>query len=195
MKQAARRRANQTARRLGHNCVRTAIYPGSFDPITNGHVDVATRAAAIFDQVILGVYDAPSKRLLFNTTERVDMAREALKRLPNIRVESYAGLTVEYARGVGARFIVRGLRVISDFELEHQMALTNRELAPEIESICLMTRREYAFLSATIVKEVARLGGPVENFVPDHVVTALRIRFGGAEQQMESVIPTQLLRD
>jgi pantetheine-phosphate adenylyltransferase len=163
--------------------LKTAIYPGSFDPITNGHVDVAARAAQIFDQVILAVYDAPPKRLLFTTEERVQMAREALQHLPNLRVVSYAGLTVDFARKVGAGFIVRGLRVISDFEAEHQMAL------------CLMTRREYAFLSATIVKEIAKLGGPVERFVPLHVAQALHARFGSAEQQRESVIPTQLLRD
>ena len=175
--------------------LKIAIYPGSFDPITNGHIDVATRAAQIFDQVVLAVYDAPPKRLLFTTGERVDMARQALQHLANVRVESYAGLTVEYARQVGASFITRGLRVISDFEMEHQMALTNRELAPDIETVCLMTRREYAFLSATIVKEIARLKGPVDNFVPPHVATALRERFGSIEQQKETVIPTQLLRD
>jgi len=175
--------------------LRTAIYPGSFDPITNGHVDVATRASRIFDRVVLAVYDAPPKRLLFSTDERVIMARKALQHLPNIEVVSYTGLTVTFARQVQAQAIVRGLRVISDFELEHQMALTNRELAPEIETICLMTRREYAFLSATIVKEIAKLGGPVDNFVPAHVAQALQARFGSAEQQKESMIPTQLLRD
>ena len=175
--------------------LKTAIYPGSFVPITNGHVDVATRASHIFDQVVLAVYDAPPKKLLFTTDERVIMARQALAHLPNLRVESYTGLTVEFARKVNAKFIVRGLRVISDFELEHQMALTNRELAADIETICLMTRREYAFLSASIVKEIAKLGGPVESFVPAHVVQALRIRFGSAEQQRETMIPTHLLRD
>lgn len=175
--------------------MKIAIYPGSFDPITFGHVDVATRAAKIFDHVVLAVYDAPPKRLLFNTEERVIMARQALEHLPNLRVASYTGLTVDFARRVGAQFIVRGLRVISDFELEHQMALTNRELAPDIETVCLMTRREYAFLSASIVKEIAKLGGPVENFAPAHVADALRLRFGTAEQQKETVIPSQLLRD
>ena len=175
--------------------MKIAMYPGSFDPITNGHVDVATRAAHMFDQVVLAVYDAPPKRLLFTTEERVAMARQALAHLPNLRVSSYSGLTVTFARTLGAQNIVRGLRVISDFEAEHQMALTNRELAPEIETVCLMTRREYAFLSATIVKEIARLGGPVESFVPSHVAAALRVRFGSPEQQREAVIPTQLLRD
>jgi pantetheine-phosphate adenylyltransferase len=175
--------------------LKIAIYPGSFDPITNGHVDVATRAAAIFDRVVLAVYDAPPKRLLFTTEERVAMARQALQHLPNLLVESYTGLTVDFAHKAGACFIVRGLRVISDFEAEHQMALTNRELAPDVETICLMTRREYAFLSATICKEIAKLGGPVENFVPAHVAAALHTRFGSADQQREAVIPTQLLRD
>jgi pantetheine-phosphate adenylyltransferase len=156
---------------------------------------VATRASQIFDQVVLAVFDAPPKRLLFTTEQRVSMAQQALQHLPNVRVESYTGLTVEFAKSVGASFITRGLRVISDFEMEHQMALTNRELAPDIETICLMTRREYAFLSATIVKEIARLKGPVDNFVPPHVAKALRARFASAEQQKETVIPTQLLRD
>ncbi len=187
---------NSTADDVGKDDVlKIAIYPGSFDPITNGHIDVATRAAQIFDQVVLAVYDAPPKRLLFTTGERVDMARQALQHLANVRIESYAGLTVEFARQVGASFITRGLRVISDFEMEHQMALTNRELAPDIETICLMTRREYSFLSATIVKEIARLKGPVDNFVPPHVATALRERFSSIEQQKETVIPAQLLRD
>jgi pantetheine-phosphate adenylyltransferase len=175
--------------------MKIAIYPGSFDPITNGHIDVATRAAHIFDQVILAVYDAPPKRLLFSTEERVDMARQALQHLPNLKVAGYTGLTVDFARQANAQFVVRGLRVISDFELEHQMALTNRELAPDIETICLMTRLEYSFLSATIVKEIAKAGGSVGNFVPAHVATALQARFGSAEQQREAMIPTQLLRD
>lgn len=175
--------------------MKLAIYPGSFDPITNGHVDVATRAANIFDRVILAVYDAPPKRLSFTTDERVQMAAEALKHLPNVSVSSYTGLTVQFARAAGAKFIVRGLRVISDFELEHQMALTNRELAGEIETVCLMTRREYAFLSASIVKEIAKLGGSVDSFVPAHVAQALAGRFRRADEQRETVIPTQLLRD
>jgi pantetheine-phosphate adenylyltransferase len=145
--------------------------------------------------VVVAVYDAPPKRLLFSTGERVEMARQALSHLPNVQVDSYTGLTVEFARRVSASVIVRGLRVISDFELEHQMALTNRELAPDVDTVCLMTRREYAFLSATIVKEIAKLGGPVDNFVPAHVAHALKVRFGSLDEQRETVIPTQLLRD
>ncbi len=155
----------------------TAIYPGTFDPITNGHVDVANRAAALFDRLIVAVYDRPMKNLLFSTPERVDMAREALEELSNVEVTSYSGLTVNFARSMDARVIVRGLRALSDFELEFQMALTNRKLAPEIETICLMTRQEHAFLSSSIAKEIAMVGGCVDQMVPPHVSSALKEKF------------------
>ena len=155
----------------------TAIYPGTFDPITNGHVDVATRAAALFDSLVVAIYDRPIKNLLFSTPERVDMAQEALAELTNVQVMSYSGLTVNFARGMGARVIVRGLRALSDFELEFQMALTNRKLAPEIETICLMTRQEHAFLSSSIAKEIAMVGGCVDQMVPLHVAAALKDKF------------------
>lgn len=155
----------------------TAIYPGTFDPITNGHVDVATRAAALFDDLVVAVYDRPIKDLLFSTPERVDMAQEALEELANVKVTSYSGLTVNFSRSVGARAIVRGLRALSDFELEFQMALTNRKLAPEIETVCLMTRQEHAFLSSSIAKEVAMVGGCVDQMVPSHVAAALKDKF------------------
>ncbi len=155
----------------------TAIYPGTFDPITNGHVDVATRAAALFEHLVVAVYDRPIKNLLFSTAERVDMAREALAELNNVEVTSYSGLTVNFARSTGARVVVRGLRALSDFELEFQMALTNRKLAPEIETICLMTRQEHAFLSSSIAKEVAMVGGCVDQMVPPHVTSALKEKF------------------
>ena len=154
-----------------------AIYPGTFDPITNGHVDVATRAAALFDGLIVAVYDRPIKNLLFSTPERVDMAREALEELTNIEVVSYSGLTVNFARSMGAHVIVRGLRALSDFELEFQMALTNRKLAPELETICLITRQEHAFLSSSIAKEIAMVGGCVDQMVPSHVAAALKEKF------------------
>ncbi len=157
--------------------MRTAIYPGTFDPITNGHVDVATRAAALFDRLIVAVYDRPLKTLLFATDERLAMTQEALKELPNILVQSYSGLTVNFARSVGAQVIVRGLRVLSDFELEFQMALTNRKLAPEIDTVCLITRQEYAFLSSSIAKEIAMVGGCVDQMVPPHVTRALKDKF------------------
>ena len=170
-----------------------AIYPGSFDPITNGHIDIATRAAELFDHVFLAVYDRPLKNLLFSTSERLAMAREALKDLPNVSVESYNGLTANYARSVEARAIVRGLRVLSDFELEFQMALTNRKLAPEIETVCLITRQENMFLSSSVCKEIALVGGCVDQMVPPHVARALGERFsllgadGGGKVQIVSL--------
>lgn len=173
----------------------SAIYPGSFDPVTNGHIDIATRAANLFDLVIVAVYDTPSKQLLFTTEERVSMMAQALRDISNIRVESYSGLTVDFARKVGAKVIVRGLRVVSDFEWEFQMALMNRKLAPEIDFVCLMTNLKYSYLSSTIVKEVARLGGDVSDLVPPHVVQALKARFGDGGVAAQAVVPVHLLRD
>jgi pantetheine-phosphate adenylyltransferase len=172
-----------------------AVYPGSFDPITNGHIDVARRAARIVDKLYLAVYDAPPRRLLFTTAERVAMAREALKDIANVDVCSYSGLTVDFARRVGATVIVRGLRVIADFELEYQMALMNRKLAGDIDTICFMTAQEYAFLSATIVREIAKLGGSVDGLVPAHVARALAAKYATSDQHSEHIIPAQLLRD
>lgn len=172
----------------------TAIYPGTFDPIHFGHIDIATRAAQIFDTLIVAVYDRPAKNLLFTVEERVALARQALADLPNVRVAPYSGLTVEFARQVGARAIVRGLRVISDFELEYQMALTNRQLAPEIEFVCLMTRQSHAFLSASIVKEIALLRGDVSRMVPSHVAAALQAKLYEREKNHEPT-PLVSLRD
>ncbi len=153
-----------------------AVYPGSFDPIHCGHVDIARRAARLFDHLVVGVYAFPRKHLLFTVEERVALVREALRDLPNVEVMAYEGLTAHFARRVGAEVIVRGLRVLSDFELEYQMALTNRELDGTLESVCLMTRKEYAFLTASIVKEVAMLGGDVSAMVLPHVEAALRAK-------------------
>ncbi len=171
-----------------------AIYPGTFDPVHLGHVDIATRAANIFDKLVVAVYDRPVKNLMFSIEERVTLARQALADLPNVRVAPYGGLTVEFARRVGAQAIVRGLRVISDFELEYQMALTNRQLAPEIEFVCLMTRQTHAFLSSSIVKEIALLGGDVSGVVPPHVTTALEAKRREREKNHEPV-PLFSLRD
>ncbi len=157
----------------------TAIYPGSFDPVTMGHVDIARRAGAIFDQVIVAVYDTPAKSLVFSTEERVEMARLAIADAPNVRVESFSGLLVDYARLVGAKVIVRGLRAVSDFEVETQMALMNRSMAPEIEVVCLITSLQFSFLSASLIKEVIKLGGPWEGLVPDFVAIALKQKFSG----------------
>ena len=151
-----------------------AIYPGAFDPITNGHLDIATRAAKLFQKLILGVYDTPDKHLLFTTEERVSLVREAIANLPNVDVESFSGLTVDFARKVKAQAVVRGLRVGADFEREFEMALMNKKLFPELEVVCLMSNLEYQFLSSSLLKEVASLGGNIDDLVPKHVAAALR---------------------
>jgi pantetheine-phosphate adenylyltransferase len=173
----------------------TAIYPGSFDPVTNGHVDIATRGAAFFDHLIIAVYDRPLKNLLFSTTERMAMVQEAVKGLTNVTVASYNGLTVNFARSVGARVIVRGLRALSDFELEFQMALTNRKLAPDIDTICLITRQEYTFLSSSVTKEIAMVGGCVDQMVPAHVAAALKEKFRRLGPDAGSRVQIVSLRD
>ena len=151
----------------------TALYPGSFDPATNGHLDIACRAAAIFDRLIVGVYDAPPKAVMFSTEERVAMFARAMEGRPNVTVTAYSELTVDFAKKVGAKVLVRGLRALTDFELELQMALLNRKLAPEIETICFMTAQEYSFLSSSVIKEIAKLGGCVDHLVPPHIKEAL----------------------
>ena len=171
-----------------------ALYPGTFDPVHLGHVDIATRAANIFDELVVAVYARPAKTLLFTVEERVALARQALADLPGLHVTPYGGLTVEFARQIGAQAIVRGLRVISDFELEYQMALTNRQLASEIEFVCLMTHQAHAFLSSSIVKEIALLGGDVSKMVPPHVTAALAEKRREREQNHEPV-PLVSLRD
>lgn len=174
--------------------IETALYPGTFDPVHFGHIDIARRAANLFQNLVVAVYDRPAKNLMFTVEERVDLARTALKDLPNVRVLPYGGLTVEFAREAEAQAIVRGLRAISDFELEYQMALTNRQLAPEVEFVCLMTRQTHAFLSSSIVKEVALLSGDVDGMVPPHVARALEARRRRREENHEPV-PVVSLRD
>lgn len=151
-----------------------AIYPGSFDPITNGHLDIAARAARLFDHVTIAVYARPAKNILFSVEERVAMIDQAIKPWPNIGVDAYESLTVECARRLGAQVIIRGLRVLTDFEYELQMAHINHRLDKEIEVICLMASQSYSFLSSSIVKEIAALGADVSNLVPPHVAVALR---------------------
>jgi pantetheine-phosphate adenylyltransferase len=159
--------------------MRRAIYPGSFDPITLGHIDVAQRAARLFDEVIVAVYEGSEKPgALFTATERIRLAREALQDTPGIRVDSFSGLTVDYARSQEAGVIVRGLRAVSDFEYEFKLAHMNDHLAPEIEVVCLMTSSRHSFISSSLIREVAALGGDVAGLVPDHVRDALRARVG-----------------
>ncbi|MEW6539992.1 MAG: pantetheine-phosphate adenylyltransferase [Bacillota bacterium] len=157
--------------------MKIAVYPGSFDPITNGHLDVIRRAAQVFDQVIVAVAKSSAKQPLFSIAERLEMLRIVLREVPNVRVDAYQGLTVRYAREQGARALIRGLRAVSDFEYEFTMALTNKKLAPEIETVFLMTEAKYSFISSGSVKEVARYGGCVEDMVPVQVERILRDKF------------------
>jgi pantetheine-phosphate adenylyltransferase len=155
-----------------------AIYPGSFDPITLGHVDLAKRAARLFDQVIVAVYARSEKPgALFAVDERVEFATQALADVKNITVESFSGLAVEYARACGANTIVRGLRAVSDFEYEFKLAHMNAHLAPEIEVVCLMTSSRHSFISSSLIREVASLNGELHGLVPDVVLKALNERF------------------
>ena len=160
--------------------MRRAIYPGSFDPITAGHLDVIHRAAKLFDEVIVAVAFNDQKKTMFTAEERVVLIREVTAGVGNIRVACFGGLLVEFARQENAVAVVRGLRAISDFEFEFQMALMNRKLDPLIETIFLTPREEYTYLSSRIVKEIARLGGNVEAFVPTSVVRALRDKFSSS---------------
>ena len=176
-----------------------AIYPATFDPITNGHVDIAERAARIFSELVVGVFDRPTKNLLFSTEERLEMTRQVLAHLKNVHVKSYSGLTVNFAkeqeaqvmvRGLlfgkiysqpavnfakeqEAQVMVRGLRALSDFEWELQLSLTNHSLEPDVETVCLMASQEHSFLSSSILKEIAANGGNVEHLAPPIVVEAL----------------------
>ena len=155
-----------------------AIYPGAFDPITNGHLDIATRAAQLFDKLVIGVFDTPDKRISFSTEERVELVKQSISGLPNVSVRSYTGLTVDFAKEVGAKAIVRGLRIATDFEREFTMAVMNKKLAPDLELVCLMANLQYQFLSSTLLKEVADLGGDIGSLVPKNVVSALMKKFG-----------------
>lgn len=151
-----------------------ALFPGTFDPIHYGHMDIAERASRLFDEIVVAVYDKPLKTLFFSPEERIALVRKAVDSNPKIRVTGYSGLTVEYARKIGAQVIVRGLRVFSDFEFEFRMALANHRLLPEIEYMALITAEEHTFLSSTTVREIASLGGDVSSMVPPHVDKALK---------------------
>jgi len=152
----------------------TALYPGSFDPITNGHIDIATRASKLFDRIIIGIFATPEKRLMFSLDERVEMAQRATAHLPKVEVIPYSNITVEFAREVKAQVLVRGLRMIGDFEWEFEMAMMNQMLSPGLETVCFMASQEYQFLSASLIKEVASLGGNIHSLVPKNVAEALK---------------------
>lgn len=154
-----------------------AVYPGSFDPVTNGHVDLVLRGTGIFQKVIVAVLRNTQKQSLFSVEERVSLLKESLGGIERVEVDAFDGLLVEYARSKGARHILRGIRAVSDFEYEFQMALMNRRLAPDVETVFLMPREEYTYLSSRLVREVALLGGPLEGLVPPPVLAMLRERF------------------
>jgi pantetheine-phosphate adenylyltransferase len=156
--------------------MRRAIYPGSFDPITNGHLDVLQRAAGLFDELIVAVAQDNAKQSLFSLEERVALLTDATGHIPNLRVLPFRGLLVNFARQQDAIALVRGLRAVSDFEFEFQLALMNRKLEPNLETLFLMPREELTYISSRLVKEIARLGGNVNQFVPPHVVAALKTK-------------------
>lgn len=155
--------------------MRVALFPGTFDPLTNGHVDIATRAARLFDHVVLGVFDHQygRKQVLFSVDERVELARASLAAIRNVTVGAYNGLTVDYARSIGAQVIVRGLRAVTDFEQEFPLAFMNRQLFSDVETIWLITALQYTFVSSSLLKEVAAFGANVEDLVPTPVAAAL----------------------
>ncbi len=156
-----------------------AVYPGSFDPVTNGHLDIVSRAARLFDPVIMAVYDGPSKKnRLFSIEERMELLREATRDIPRVRIDSFSNLTVDYVRSVGASVIVRGLRAASDFEYESQIAQIYQSLAPNIDVVLFMAGHQYTFFSSSMVKEIASLNGDVSWLVPPHVVQALHKAYG-----------------
>ncbi|HAV78397.1 MAG TPA: pantetheine-phosphate adenylyltransferase [Anaerolineae bacterium] len=160
-----------------------ALFPGTFDPIHYGHIDIATRATRVFDEVVMAVYDKPLKSLMFSPEERMALVNEAFKDNKKIKVTGYSELTVEFARKIDAQVIVRGLRVFSDFEFEFRMALANHRLAEDIEIVALITAEEHTFLSSTTVKEIAMLNGDVSSMVPPHVEKAFKEKVAGMDDQ------------
>ncbi len=168
------------------NNIRKVVYPASLDPIHYGHIDVAVRAAKIFDEVIVAIYDKPKQNVLFTVDERVAFAQRAFKDHGNIQVAKYSVLTVNYAKEIGAMALIRGLRVFSDFELEFRMGLANRKLAPEIETIAMMTDEKHLYISSSTIREIAELGGDVSGMTPDFVAQALHQRFADLNANQSS---------
>ncbi len=156
-----------------------AIVPGSFDPVTNGHLDIIKRTSQLFDEVYVSILSNSSKNPLFSLEERMELISRVTKDLENVKVETFTGLLVDYARSKSAKFIVKGLRAVSDFEYEFQMSLTNKQLAPEIETFFITTNANYAYLSSSIVKEVARYGGDLTEMVPKEIIVDIQDKIGG----------------
>ncbi len=168
-----------------------ALFPGTFDPIHLGHMDIANRASRLFDEVVMAVYDKPLKTLMFSPEERISLVNEAVKDNPKIKVTGYSGLTIHFARKIDAQVVVRGLRVFSDFEFEFRMALANQRLAKDIETVALITAEQHTFLSSSTVREIATLNGDVSSMVPPHVKEALNIKVLNMGEQS----PPNSLRD
>jgi len=172
-----------------------AVFPGTFDPIHNGHIDIAYRASRLFDELIIAVYDRPLKSLLFSPEERLGLVRETFSADPHICVMGYQGLTVKFCHEVDAKVIVRGLRVFSDFEHEFRMALANHRLAPDIDVVALITHEEHSFLTGSTVREIASLSGDVSSLVPNHVAEALHRLFLELGDEGQRIVPMSSLRD
>lgn len=162
--------------------MRTAVYPGSFDPITNGHLDVIQRAARLFDRVIVAVAINESKTPMFSMAQRKDLTARAVEHLPNVEVDTFTGLLVDYVEAKKGEAVIRGLRAVSDFEFEFQLALMNRKLNEKVETIFMMPKETYTFISSRMIKEVARLGGDISSFVPKHVEQALHKKVRNAKK-------------
>jgi pantetheine-phosphate adenylyltransferase len=172
-----------------------AVFPGTFDPIHYGHIDIAERAARLFPEVVIAVYDRPLKNLLFGPQERISMVKQAFAGKPQFQVIGYQSLTVDLCQKIKAQVIVRGLRVFSDFEHEFRMALANHRLAPDIEVIALITSEKHSFLSSSTVREIASLGGDVESMVPGHVAEAVVRKFQQLGKDGPESVPLTSLRD
>ena len=157
--------------------MRTVVYPGSFDPCTNGHLDIIERSSRLFDKVVVAVLVNSAKHPLFSVEERIALLRIAVKDLPNLEIRSFSGLLIDFMKEIHADMIIKGIRAVSHFEYEFQMALTNKELLPDIETLFLHTSKEFMFLSSSIVKEIARYGGKLEGLVPDSIIPAIRAKF------------------
>jgi pantetheine-phosphate adenylyltransferase len=154
-----------------------AIYPGTFDPITMGHVNIAEKAAALFDEVILGVADYTGKQTLFSISERIELCRESVSHIKGVTVQPFSGLVVDFAKSLECKIMIRGMRAVSDFEYELSLALTNKKIAPDIETIFLVPSLRYMYLSSTMMKQLAELGGNLQDFLPPSVITALQNKY------------------